>query len=75
MLINELYIIKLKMYEEYKIRDAYYEIIYEIEDIVKIRDNDIAKFAVIGRFGSIINDDTDKNKKMLKKLYDKAKNE
>lgn len=75
VLINELYIIKLKLYEEHKIREGYYEMLYEIEDIVKIRDNDRLKLNLLAT--PIISDGskTEDNKARLKSLYDKARKE
>lgn len=75
VLINELYIIKLKKYEEHKLREDYYETLYEIEDIVKIRDNDSLKLNLLAT--PIISSDSksEYNKARLKSLYDKARKE
>lgn len=75
VLIDELYIIKLKKYEEHKLREDYFEILYEIEDIVKIRDNDLLKLNLLAT--SIISDISKlkDNKARLKSLYDKARKE
>lgn len=76
VLIDELYIIKLKKYEQslFEVRNGY-ETLYEIEDIVKIRDNDLLKINLLATPIILENSKSGYNKARLKRLYDKARKE
>lgn len=76
VLIDELYIIKLKKYEQslFEVRNGY-ETLYEIEDIVKIRDNDLLKINLLATPIILENSKSGYNKARLKSLYDKARKE
>lgn len=75
VLVDNQYILKLNKLKERKLHYSCYETIYIIEDIIRISENDLLKLAVLDKSVISMDDDIEKNKFILKKLYDKAINE